>query len=338
MAGNNQVAKQEKTKFSLVMQSDQIQSLIHKTLTDSKKASRFIASISAVVATNPALQECDVNTVINGALVGEALDLAPSPQLGHYYLVPFNDNVNNRKVATFILGYKGYIQLAIRSGQYKRINVIAVKEGELIKWNPLTEEIQLKLIDDMEPTAEGVYRSRDEAKTIGYFATFEYLNGFVKSIYWSYSHMLKHADKYSPAFNAQAYANLIAGKIPQKDQWKYSSFWYKNFDDMAFKTMLRQLISRWGIMSIEMINAYEADSTYQEEQGIFKMTETVGETINQASNEVLENTGSQEPPKTQPEPQNEPVSDPVEKQEQTQADPDAKEPKAKQGSLFEKKF
>ena len=106
---------------------------------------------------------------------------------------------------------------------------------------------------------------------------FEYNNGFRKAMYWSKKKMMLHADKYSPAFSAAAYEKLLAGKIPKDDLWKYSSFWYKSFDDMAMKTMLRQLISRWGIMSIEMQTAYERDESLLNEDGSFEFVDNTPE-------------------------------------------------------------
>lgn len=102
---------------------------------------------------------------------------------------------------------------------------------------------------------------------LGYYAMFEYLNGFRKAIYWSKKKMEKHADRYSKAFNLSVYEKINTGVIPAKDLWKYSSFWYKDFDGMAHKTMLRQLISKWGIMSIEMQTAFEKDMTVIDEEG-----------------------------------------------------------------------
>lgn len=249
-----------KPKFSVAIQTDAYQKLINNTLGDSDRARRFIASISSAVAINKDLQECDAGTVLSGALLGEALNLSPSPQLGQYYLVPFKDKVKG-KVATFILGYKGYIQLAIRSGNYKKINVIEIKEGELEEFNLMTEEIKVNLIQDDE--------QRENTPTAGYYAMFEYLNGFKKAIYWSKNKMINHADKYAPAFSKKGYELLKAGKVKQDDMWKYSSHWYKNFDDMAKKTMLRQLISKWGVMSIEMREAFEKDETIQNTDGSY---------------------------------------------------------------------
>ena len=244
---NNQLA--QRPKFSVAIQSDAYQKLINNTLQDPKRAQRFIASVSSAVAVNPALQECDAGTILSCALLGESLELSPSPQLEQYYLVPFNDRKNNRTVATFILGYKGYIQLAIRSGQYKRINVVALKQGELVHYDPMTEEIEVSMIEDEV--------QRETAPTAGYYACFEYLNGFKKALYWSREKMEQHALRYSSAFGPApakgkfpgrvSYEDYLAGNYKKDDEWAYSSFWYKDFDGMAYKTMLRQLISKWAI-------------------------------------------------------------------------------------------
>lgn len=261
MSNSNNLA-QHKPKFSVAITTPQYQKLINNTLGDPNRSKRFIATITSSVAVNPALQDCDAGSILAGALLGESLNLSPSPQLGQFYLVPFKSKAKHDRAgnlispetfkAQFVLGYKGYIQLAIRSGQYKKLNVLEIKQGELNRFDPLTETIDCNLIEDFE--------AREAAETVGYFAMFEYINGFRKAIYWSKEKMLSHADKYSPAFSKDAYQLLQDGKIPEKDMWKYSSFWYKNFDDMAKKTMLRQLISRWGIMSTEMQTAFEKDS------------------------------------------------------------------------------
>ena len=262
MNNSNAVAAPQKPKFSVAISTDKYRKLINNTLGDPNRARRFVAAISSAVAVNPALQECEAGSILSGALLGESLNLSPSPQLGQYYLVPFKSKAKKDREgriispectkAQFVLGYKGYIQLAIRSGQYTKINVIEVKEGELVHFDPITEDVDLKLIDD--------YEAREKAQTVGYCATFQYLNGFRKTIYWSKEKMLSHADKFSPAFSKESYHKIQNGQISDKDMWKYSSFWYKNFDDMAKKTMLRQLISRWGVMSIEMITAFESDN------------------------------------------------------------------------------
>lgn len=266
MGSNIVKHESKKPTFTMMINSEGYKKLINKTLGDPNKAQRFVASITSAVVTNPQLQECDAQSIISAGFLGESLNLSPSPQLGQYYLVPFNDNKNNRKVAQFQLGYKGYIQLAIRSGYYKKLNVLAIKEGELVKFDPLNEEIEVNLIEDEE--------NREKTTTIGYYAMFEYTNGFRKAIYWSKAKMESHADKYSAAFSKDAaivngkggkkynkvsFDDYSKGNYAQEDAWLYSSFWYKDFDGMAYKTMLRQLISKWGIMSTEMQEAYSKD-------------------------------------------------------------------------------
>ncbi len=247
----------KKPTFSMMINSDGYQKMINNTLGDPNRCKRFVASITSAVANTPALQECQSSSILAGALLGESLNLSPSPQLGQFYLVPFNDKKAGVKKAQFILGYKGYLQLVMRSGQVKKINAVEIKKGELIKFDPLNEEIECRLIED--------WNKREAAETIGYYAFFELTNGFRKAIYWSKEQMMSHADKYSMAFSRQAYINIQEGKISEKDMWKYSSFWYKNFDDMAKKTMLRQLISKGGCpMSTEMIMAYEKDNSFNE--------------------------------------------------------------------------
>ncbi len=253
---NNQL--QSKPKFSLAIQSDGYKKLINNTLGDSKRAAKFIAAISSAVATNSSLQECDAGSILSGALLGEALNLSPSPQLGQYYLVPFEQKKYNEKTkqyetiskkAQFQLGYKGYIQLAIRSGQYKDIDVIEVREGEYLGRDKITGKHQFEFIEDEV--------ERDNKSIIGYMAYFEYLNGFYKNLYWSKEKMQKHALEYS-----QAYASDI------KKKTNYS-FWSKDFNGMAFKTMLRQLISKWGIMSIDMQEALTKDMSVVKEDGTY---------------------------------------------------------------------
>lgn len=235
MAVKNTLANkgQQRLGFTAYLTSEGVKAQIQKVV--GKNSDRFISSIVSAVNTNPTLQECSSQSILAGALLGEALKLSPSPILGNYYLVPFNDNKRGQKVAQFQMGYKGYIQLAIRSGMYKKLNVLSIKEGELVGFDPLNEEIEVNLIDDEE--------EREKAPTIGYYAMFEYTNGFRKAIYWSKAKMEAHALKYSQGYKAK----------------KGFTFWEKDFDAMAYKTMLRHLISRWGIMSIDMQTALDSD-------------------------------------------------------------------------------
>lgn len=238
----NSLQKTSQKTFTNFISQDSIKTKINQIVGGSK-GQTFITSIVSAVSNNPDLASCDNSTVLSAALIGESLGLSPSPQLGQYYMVPFNDTKNNRRVATFQLGYKGYVQLAMRSGQYRKLNVLSIKKGELVKYDPLNEEIEVNLIEDDE--------IRESTETVGYYAMFEYTNGFIKTMYWSKKKMLSHANKYSKGFAAK----------------KGYTFWEKDFDGMAYKTMLRQLISKWGIMSVEMQKAYTSDMAVIKDSG-----------------------------------------------------------------------
>lgn len=268
----NSLVKTQKQTFSAFLSTDAMKKKINE-MVGGEKGQQFITAIISAVSTNPQLAECDHSTILSAALVGQALNLSPSPQLGQYYMVPFNDNKRGCKVAQFQIGYKGYIQLAIRSGYYKKLNVLAIKEGELVKYDALNEDIEVKLIEDEE--------EREKAPTIGYYAMFEYLNGFRKTLYWTKKHMEAHAEKYSMGYKAH----------------KGYTFWEKDFDGMAYKTMLRQLISKWGIMSVDMQKAMESDmaeikedGTYEYVDNEFEVTESIQEETQQEQQAVTENT------------------------------------------------
>jgi recombination protein RecT len=267
MNPSNQIA--QKPRFSVAISTPGYQKLINNTLGDPDRAKRFIATITSGVAVNPTLQDCDAGTILAAALLGESLNLSPSPQLGQFYLVPFKSKEKKKQIngkwvvvepetikAQFVLGYKGYLQLAFRSGQYGDIDVIEVHEGEYKGRDSATGKPKFSFVED-DDVLEGL-------PVVGYMAYYEYLNGAKKVLYWSKKKMMSHADKYSPAFSADAYQQLHEGKIPNNELWKYSSFWYKEFDEMAKKTMLRQLISKWGVMSTEMLSAIERDSSIVE--------------------------------------------------------------------------
>lgn len=268
----------QKPKFSVAINSAAYQKLINNTIGDPERSKRFVGAITSAVAVNSELQNCEAGTILAGALLGESLNLSPSPQLGQYYLIPFDCKLRGEdgkilyqtdengqyikddkgkwipvteKRAQFCMGYKGYIQLALRSRRYKALNIAAVKESEFGSWNPFTEKLECYWDESGD---------RDVLPTVGYAARLVDLDGFEKTIYWSKKQMLKHADTYAPAFSADTMKKIENGEIPDKDMWKYSSFWYKNFDEMALKTMIRQLISKWGPMSTEFHTAYDRDN------------------------------------------------------------------------------
>lgn len=250
MNQNTLMAAPKKKTFSTYLTGDAVKNKINQVI-GSKEGVKFIANLISLVSNNPAIAECEHSTILSSALLGESLKLSPSPQLGHYYIVPFKDNDKNgnlkRVVATFQLGYKGYIQLAMRSGNYKDLDVIEIREGEYKGKDKTTGKAVIEFLEDDE--------EREGLPVVGYYAYFELLNGFKKSLYWSKTKMQNHAEKYSQAYRTDL-----------KKGWHYS-FWSKDFDGMAFKTMLRQLISKWGILSVEFQTAMANDMSMINEEG-----------------------------------------------------------------------
>lgn len=263
-----------------------------------KNAARFISSIVSACQTNKALAECNNTSILSAALLGEALNLSPSPQLGQFYMVPYKKKDRNGNIisidAQFQMGAKGYKQLAMRTGQYLDLDVIEVRQGEYLGRDKFNGKHKFEFIEDEE--------EREDFPVIGYLAYFELLNGFKKQLYWSRKKMEKHADTYSQAFELEKYHLLQEGKIPKKDLWKYSSFWYKNFDEMAEKTMIRQIVSKWGIVSIEMENAYTRDMAVLNEDGtpMYVDNENIEDAV-QKEVEQNANTVEFQPEKSKPE-------------------------------------
>ncbi len=194
-----------------------------------ENAGAFVASIIDLYNTDRTLQLCDPKNVVMEALKAASLKLPINKQLGFAWIVPYRDGRTGQYIPTFQLGYKGYIQLCMRTGAYRYINADVVYEGELVKQDKLTGEIEI----DPE--------QRKSDKKIGYFAFIETLNGFRKTLYMSVDEITKHAQKYSRSYGHEA------------------GVWATDFDAMALKTCLRLLLSKYGIMSVEMQQAYIQD-------------------------------------------------------------------------------
>lgn len=188
-----------------------------------EKAPQYMSSIVNLVNSDTNLQKCDGMSVIASCMVAATMDLPVDKNLGYAWVVPYGNR------AQFQMGYKGYIQLALRTGQYKAINVVEIREGELVSWNPLTEEIEVD------------FSKRKSDAVIGYAGYFKLINGFEKTVFWTKEEVNNHANKFSKTVNSK------------------NSVWKSNFDAMAKKTVLRNLLSKWGILSIEMQKAYTAD-------------------------------------------------------------------------------
>lgn len=195
-----------------------------------ENAGAFVASIIDLYNTDRTLQMCDPKNVVMEALKAASLKLPINKQLGFAWIVPYRDGKTGQYIPTFQLGYKGYIQLCMRTGAYRYINADVVYEGELVKHDKLTGEIEI----DPE--------KRTDDKKVGYFAFIETLNGFRKTLYMTVEEVTKHAQQYSKSYSSK------------------NSVWATDFDAMALKTCLRLLLSKYGIMSVEMQRAYVVDS------------------------------------------------------------------------------
>ena len=188
-----------------------------------ENAGAFMASIIELYQSDGALQKCDPNRVVLEALKAATLKLPINKQLGFAYIIPYNN------VPTFQLGFRGLIQLAQRSGQYRYINADVVCEGESVNYNRITGMLEIS----------GTAKSETP---VGYFAYFQLLNGFEKCVYWTREKVEAHAKRYSKAWS------------------KADSPWHTNFDAMALKTVLKTIISKYGVMSGEFANAIANDS------------------------------------------------------------------------------
>ena len=216
-------------RFSVAIRSEGYQRLINDTLGDPKLAQQFVADISTAVATNHTLQRCDAGTILSAGLVAYTLKLPLAPTLGYAYIIPYGDK------ASFQVGYKGLIQLAIRSGIIADIDVDDIREGEYLGRDGETGKPKFQFIEDED--------IREKAKVVGYRAFFETTNGFRKVVYWSVEKIQKHAKRYSKTYGSNSSTNP----------------WRDLFDVMAKKTVLKQLLSKWAMLSVELQEALRYD-------------------------------------------------------------------------------
>jgi len=249
----NEVATTKKQGIAGYLAQEAVKANVENVV-GAKDAQRFISSVVSAVQTNPSLAECTNASILSAALLGHSLNLPQSPQIGMFYLVPFKNKTGTE--ATFQLSYRGMLQLAMRSGQYKAINVTDIRQGELAAYNPIE--------DAYEFTPETDISKRMELPIIGYYAYFEMLNGFKKGIYWTKEQIDAHAKKYSATYR------------------KGYGLWSTDFDSMARKTLLRQLISKWGIMSVEMERAYVGDQAVIREDGTVDYIDNVPDELEKA--------------------------------------------------------
>lgn len=191
-----------------------------------KRSPQFISSIVSLMNADSALMSAFHDapvTIIQSALQAASFDLPINPALGYAYIVPFRNSKRNRMEASFIMGYKGMLQLALRAGVYKRINVVDVRAGELKSYDRLREDIELEFIEDED--------EREKAPVIGYVGYFQMINGMEKTIYMTVKQLEAHEKKFR-------HGNYM------------SRGWKENPDAMMRKTIMRKLIGKWGLMSV----------------------------------------------------------------------------------------
>lgn len=243
--GNNQVANTQGTTMKGLLASPAVMKRFEDVL--GKRANQFTASILGLYNNEKMLQKSEPMSVISSAMIAATLDLPIDKNLGYAWIVPYGGK------AQFQLGYKGYIQLALRTGQYRNINVIEVYEGELKSFNRLTEEIELD------------FENRESDKVIGYTGFFELINGFRKTVYWSKEEIEKHKKKFS----------------------KSDFGWKNDWDAMAKKTVIRNMLNKWGILSVDMQKGMVEDNKDPKEQQV----DENGEIIDM---EFTENEGTEQ--------------------------------------------
>ena len=218
------------------IENENVKSRIEDLLKD--RAPQFIVSLTAMVNNSEKLAECEPNSLMTAALTAAALNLPINQNLGFAYIIPYKDNKAGVTYAQFQMGYKGFIQLSMRSGQFQTLNVTDVREGELKGINRLSGELDLEWIDD-----------RDKLPVIGYVAYFKLINGFEKSLYMTDADLKAHGVRFSSSMK------------------KGFGLWKDNFDSMAKKTVIKLLLSKFGPMSTDMAKAHEIDQAVITDEG-----------------------------------------------------------------------
>lgn len=253
MANNNQVSTLK--AFNQTITSPATQKYLSEVLHERKGA--FVANLTALVANNANLQACQPYTLMFAALKATALNLPIDPALGMAHVIPFNNKKKGITEAQFQLGYKGFQQLALRTGQYKCINTTDVREGEIKKRNRLTGEIEFEFIDD---DAE-----RLKTPIVGYVNFFRLLNGFESMLYMSKEEMEAHAIRYSQTYRSS------------DSRIKSQSKWTTDFDSMARKTVIKLNLSKNGVLSTELQEALKADQSVMSEADSYEYVDNEDE-------------------------------------------------------------
>lgn len=259
-ATNSLISSSQKQPFTVALQSAGIQRMMQAAFSTPTAITRFTADLMAAVTATPGLKDCEPASIVSAGLQCSALNLSTSPAMGEAWIVPYGTK------ATFQIGKNGLVQLAIRSGQYLDIDTIEVRQGEYKGRDKYTGKPQFEFIEDDEV--------RESLPIVGYLAYFEMLNGFKKTVYFSHEKMLKWAARYSQAFNIELYKKYVVYQqtgegMTDSELRRCSSPWYERFDSMAEKTVLRQLLQKWGVKSREMVKALEQDEEPEKVQAEF---------------------------------------------------------------------
>ena len=232
------------------LQSEAVMARLQKLV--GENAEQWVSTILHVANSNSLLRQCDPKTIIGAAVQAIALRLPIEQTLGYAYIVPYGGK------AQFQIGYKGLIQLALRSGQYKTINVCTVLDGQLVSHHLLSGEIELQ-------------SERASDKVVGYAAYIELINGFKKALYMTREEVEAHAKRFSKMYG------------------KADSLWSKDFDGMAQKTVLKRLLSKYGLLSVDMQRAIKYDQavipTPESDDDIIYIDNPENENANEAGNE-----------------------------------------------------
>lgn len=230
----NEVTQRPQTglqKFNAMLENTRTQEYLSNVLGEKKQT--FVSNMVALVASNKALSECDPSTIMFSCLKATALGLPLDPALSMAWVIPFKDNKSGTTVATFQVGARAWLQLALRTGQYQKINVRDVREGEIVGEDFVSGDIVFKKLD----------KDRMQAPLVGYVAMFRLTNGFEKQLYMSVEELEAHAKRYSQTYR-RGY-----GLWAEKDMKPA----------MYEKTILKRLLSKWGVLSVELQDAIRSD-------------------------------------------------------------------------------
>jgi len=274
---NRQVATQQKGIRPLkeMLNDDYVKTRFKEVL--GEKAPAFLASVLNATRTNPTLNECEPGSVMSAAMVAASLDLPIDGSLGFAAIVPYKGK--RGMVAQFQIMTKGFVQLALRSGQYRMINVGPVYEDEFESYDIITGEVFIHPVD-------GGQRDQDMAdKIVGYVAFFRLMNGFERIEFWSNKRILAHGKRFSKSYDNQY------------------GLWKTDFPSMAAKTVLKNTLSKWGILSTTMQTAMKTDQA--------SIHEYDGKALDDANVEYVDSTTGQDNEKTAPEGPSEPKNDPT---------------------------